>query len=411
MTAGHVTAGSELQFSGLQLAQRYTLTDEMAPGALCRLLRGEDLTLRRSVVVKAIPPDQVEVYTAALQASSALTHPAAVAFYDAIHEDGWLFLVQEAIQGSAVSRYLRQGVPGERAVNLALQLARALSYSHHRDIIHGDLTPAAILVDRQAVVRINNFGLPPDLDYFRSEGGDDALALIAEGSPHGDVLAVGLLLRQLLSTSELAGAEPGARQVRDDAPPELARLVTRCVMPTASDAIADATTLTIALEELAELLAGVRESSTTDTPAGLRAAHAAAADHALWANEQTVANAPIPQIPQSPQYTLERGSHEVGSHFTVVTDHGHSDGASTRPSDGADLAVPPRLRLPTRPSPEPPLFRADDRQPAPLYHADYGGNDKRARSMMLGGVLLVGMALFIIFFLIGFLGPFSLGGR
>ena len=405
MTAGHVTAGSEIQFSGIQLAQRYTITDEIAPGALCRILRGEDLTLRRPVVVKAIPPDQVEVYTAALQASSALTHPAAVAFYDAIHEDGWLFLVQEAIQGSALSRYLRQGVPGERAVNLALQLARALAYSHHRDIIHGDLTPAAVLIDRHAVVRVNNFGLPPDLDYFRAEGGDDVLALIVEGSQHGDVLAFGLLLRQLLSTAELGGTEPGARQVRDDVPPELAQLITRCTAPATSDAITDAISLTIALEEMAELLASARESSRTDTPAGLRAAHAATADQALWSSEQTVANAPVPQ------YTLERGSHEVGSHFTFVTNHGHSDGASTRPSDEADLAVPPRLRLPTRPLPEPEVFQANARRPAPRYHAGYADDHKGARGMMLGGILLVGMALFIIFFLIGFLGPFSLGGR
>ena len=194
-----------MQLSGRQLAQRYTLSDELAPGALSRIVRGDDMMLRRPVIVKAIPPEHVEVYTTALRATSALTHPAAVAFYDAFHEDGWLLLIQEAIQGQAISRYLRQGVPNERAVNLALQLAHTLAYAHHRDVVHGDLTPTAILVDRQATVRVNNFGLPPDLDYFMAEGGDDLQPFLTDGTPHSDVLALGLLLRQLLSSVETGG--------------------------------------------------------------------------------------------------------------------------------------------------------------------------------------------------------------
>src|SRR6185312_15321532 len=83
---------------------------------------------------KAIPPEYVEIYTEAMRATSALTHPAAIAFYDAFYEDGWLLLVQEAIQGQALSRYLRQGVPSERAVNLTLQLAHTLAYAQHRGV-------------------------------------------------------------------------------------------------------------------------------------------------------------------------------------------------------------------------------------------------------------------------------------
>jgi hypothetical protein len=392
-----------MPLSGLQLARRYALSDEMAPGALCRIVRGDDLTLRRPVVVKAIPPTQIEVYSAALHATSALTHPAAVAFYDAIQQDGWLFLVQEAVAGQALSRYLRQGVPSERAVNLALQLAQALAYTHHRDMAHGDLTPSAVLVDRHATIRVNNFGLPPDLDYFMAEGGADVQAVIAEGSPYGDVLALGLLLRQMLSTAELAGSEPGTRQLRADVAPDLAHLVVRCAMPGASDAFTDAATLAIALEEMSAHLAKTRQQPSADTPAVLRAARTAAAEQALWSSEQTVAGAPMPLHP------LERDSHELGSRFTMITDPGHSDGASTRAADEADLAMPPRLRLPTRPLPDPIQYPKSARA-ATFFH-EQDGDEDAAHGMMLGIVLIVGIALFIIFFLIGYLGPLTLGGR
>lgn len=390
-----------MQLSGRQLARRYTLSDELPSGALSRIVRGDDLTLRRPVIVKVIPPEHVEVYTTALHTTGALTHPAAVAFYDAFREDGWLLLIQEAVQGQAISRYLRQGVPSERAVNLALQLAHILAYAHHRDIVHGDLAPTAILVDRQAAVRVNNFGLPPNLDYFLAEGGDELQTLLTEGTPYSDVLALGLLLRQLLSNAELAGSEPGARQMRADAPEELTRLVTRCITPDTSDAITDAATLASALEEIGEQLAETRRAHATDTPAALRVAYAMAAEQARWSSEQTVAGVLAP-------HPLERSSHEVGSHFSPLSDPDHADGAVTRAAKEADLAVAPRLRLPARPWPNPPVYHEAVRGSAPIYHKD---ERDAARSVGLGAVLIVSAVLFIIFFLIGFLGPFSLGGR
>ncbi|HEX5548203.1 MAG TPA: protein kinase [Ktedonobacterales bacterium] len=400
--AGNIATGSDMQLSGRQLARRYTLSDELAPGALSRIVRGDDMMLRRPVIVKAIPPEFVEVYTEAMRATSALTHPATIAFYDAFYEDGWLLLVQEAVHGQALSRYLRQGVPSERAVNLGLQLAHLLAYAHHRDVVHGDLTPTAILVDRQATVRVNNFGLPPNLDYFLAEGGDELLPLLTDGSPYGDVLALGLLLRQLLSNAELAGTEHGARQIRADVPRELARLVTRCITPHASDAIAEVATLASALEEIGEQLVETRHSLSTDTPAALRVAHAVAAEQARWSSEQTVAGVMAPQ-------PIERSSHEVGSRFSPLTDLAEqSDGAVTRAANEADLAVAPRLRLPARPWPTPPLYHEAGRGPAPIYHK---GENVSARSVGLGAVLVVSAVLFIIFFLIGFLGPFSLGGH
>jgi serine/threonine protein kinase len=407
--ASKVTAGADAPLSGLQLAQRYSLADEMPSGALCRIFRGEDQVLKRPVVVKAVPPHHVEVYGASLHATSALTHPATIALYDAIHENGWLFLVQEAIAGNTLTRYLQQGVPSERAVKLALQLALALAYSHHRDILHGDLTPTAILVDRSAIVRINNFGLPPDLDYFLAEGGGEAQELIAGGTAYGDVLAIGLLLRQMLSSAELAGEKPGARQLRPEIAPELAHLAVRCTVPESPDALTDAESLVIALERMDhDLLAKSRVQESADTPPVLRAARTAQADMALWSAEQTVARE------QTPFFVLERESHEVGSLFTQETDPGHSDGASTRATDDSDLAMAPRLRLPTRPLRETvfsiePTPGRDYGRSAPEVSERYSATNRW--NIMLGSVLLLGALLFIVFFLIGYLGPFSVGGH
>jgi serine/threonine protein kinase len=402
--AGNITAGSEIPLSGLRLADRYELSDEMPSGALCRIVRGDDLTLRRPVVVKAIPAEHAEMYLAALRATSALTHPAAVTVYDTIHESGWFFLVQEAISGQALSRYLRQGVPSERAVNLTLQLARALSYTHHRDMVHGDLTPAAVLVDRHATVRVNNFGLPPDLDYFLAEGGADAQQLIAEGTTAGDVLALGLLLRQMLSSAALGGAEPGQRPLRPEIPDDLARLVTRCTSPSASDAITDATALAIVLEAFESHLAPAGDASALDTPPILRAMYDAETDQALWAVEETNIRQQVYSQPP------DHASHELGSRFNRITNPGHTDDADSRATDEAALAMPPRLRLPTRSLPQQMPYPDGGTQPA-YRRDDAEDGSAEPHGVTLSGIVVAGVILFIIFFLIGFLGPFLLAGR
>ena len=92
---------------------------------------------------------------------ASVTHSAVIAVFDAVEHDGRLFVVQEHVQAREFSTYLRAGLPIERATDLAAQIARALAYAHAHGVVHGDLTPAAVLVDRRAVLRLNNFGLPP----------------------------------------------------------------------------------------------------------------------------------------------------------------------------------------------------------------------------------------------------------
>src|SRR5262249_40531507 len=156
--------------------------------------------------------------------------------------------------------YLRGGVPSERAVDLGGQIARVLAYAHAHGIAHGDLTPAAILIDRRAVVRVNNFGLPADTHYFATladalEERDVADATLhatrRDSAPVDDVHALGLLLWQLLREQE-TGA------FRDDVHTGLRDLVRRCVSHSHTQRITDAETLVLELEALARTLAAAR---------------------------------------------------------------------------------------------------------------------------------------------------------
>jgi serine/threonine-protein kinase len=405
-----VVAESKALHSGLRLAQRYQLTEHLADGAVCAIYRGQDLVLRRPIAVKTVPPEWAAVYEAALRATAVLSHPAVVCVYDALDHDGWLFVVQEYVAGRPLSAYFPHGVPVERAVDLGGQLARALSYAHVHGVVHGDLTPAAVLVDRNAVVRINNFGLPPDTAYFASLADAVATSLgaltfapgagvqdmqEAQGgralaSPAGDTRALGYLLWHLLSVPEPASDVPGGmpadgaemhRRFRAEVSEGLRDLVTRCVAVT-EEPIEDPTTLAQTLEELGAELAARHPTVAVATPPAVLAARAAAVQAAAWSEEATIGSGR-----QSWSGGADPGERTVPDGTRVVA----SGRASSLAAD--------------QPSPLRPHARGSGTPDVPRWSfpgADALDSDQGRVGFPLVIVLLLGGVLFVLFFLVGY---------
>ncbi|MBF6590403.1 MAG: protein kinase [Ktedonobacterales bacterium] len=434
-------------FSGLRLSQRYQLSEPLAHGGLCVVYRGDDVVLRRPIAIKAVPGHLAPLYREALHRTAMLAHPAAVAVYDAVEHDGWLFLVQEYVDTRPLSAYITVGVPTERAIALVGQLARALAYTHAQGMTHGDLTPAAVLVDRQAVVRINNFGLPRDEAYF------DALArqltrmeieerdtMVAPSRAHGDgpwlahgeaeagemvptgdplagdagaqdVWAVGALLWQLLTTPEVeaehapppAGQAAPRRQFRDEIPEAVREVVRQCVSFRHPERITTAETLALTLREVARRLASARPSSAPITPPTLRAARDAAADMAEWSDDETPVDAAA---------RARLGAEEVAL-FNAPTDPLGGDMAATQPTATHHLSerpIGPRLTLPSRPTGglHGPFAMGS---PAPQWELPGQGAttrpmvDEATGGVSLLMVVILGGLLFLIFFVIGYLTP------
>ena len=222
---------------GLKLVERYQVAERLSDGGLCAVYRGQDLTLRRPIAIKVVPPSHVESYRAALRLSASFSHPAVVCVYDMIEQDSSLYLIQEYVAERALSDYLLAGLPVERAVDIASQIAFALSYAHVKGVIHGDLTPAAVLIDRHALVRLNNFYAPADETYFTRAR--DAVArdirletkqIAVQPDETGDVIALGYLL-WLMTTERTAQSDQPAdmflRSTRADVPETLTALLRR----------------------------------------------------------------------------------------------------------------------------------------------------------------------------------------
>lgn len=410
------SVSSPISHAGLRLLNRYHLDEPIASGALSRVYAGHDMVLRRSIAVKAISPEVADTYWAALRATSALSHSAIVATYDALQHDEWFFLIQEFVTARPLTTYLRDGVPSERAVDLGNQIARALAYAHAHDVTHGDLTPSAVLVDRQAIVRINNFCLPPDDAYFAERASEwdvapEALLPAEDGSPVGDVISIGLLLWMLLSEGKRSaqdetGLTAMQRAFRADVPDSLRQLVRRCVLQSEHEAITDAEALCEELDEMRQTVAKSRPAPPEQTPPALRVARAAIAQDAPWATGRTRSGAR--------SWGPLLAGHPVSQSATTVP-----QSTQTGPwlASVPTAAIAPRLRLPSRPVPEDQSdFQTGPRASRVATVGD--GHPQPGTTMGVSGrhpmsmwvIIALGIALFILFFLIGFYLPYRLGG-
>ena len=398
VSEGDVAVAAESNLQGSTLYNRYKLDGELARGALCVVYRGQDIVLRRSVVVKALPADLAPVYRASLHTTAAFTHPAVVATYDALDQDGWLYLVQEFVPARPLSAYVKSGIPSERTVDLGGQIARALAYAHAHEMIHGDLTPAAVLIDRQAIVRVNNFGLPPDDAYFKgavASLGPEAATLPPQ-SAEGDVLACGLLMWQVLSepvrTAPASGERAGGRRdFRQDVPEAVRELVRRCVLREHPRRIVEAETLALEVEALVDELAARRHAVTEQTPPALRVARNAVAREAAWSVDETQSSsrpwAPYADEEQTPRYDAPAA---------------YAEPRQPRwPLPAAPAGPPRRQTLAPRPLTASATMR--DERPA------LRKGEQRANGVSIGTYLLIFLGLFILFFLIGFFLPYMLG--
>jgi ABC-type transport system substrate-binding protein len=152
-----------------KLSNRYSIVSELGRGGMGVVYRAHDPLLNREVAVKLMPPAMVSPETEQrfqreAQLVAQMDHPAVVPIYDFGKHDDSLFFVMPVVQGTNLRGFIReQSLTLGEVIDIAVQVAEALEYSHTRGVIHRDIKPENIMVSREEAgrirVRIMDFGL------------------------------------------------------------------------------------------------------------------------------------------------------------------------------------------------------------------------------------------------------------
>ena len=131
------------------------------------MYKAQDLKLKRRVALKFLgadmfpDPNQGERFLREAMAASALDHPNIGAVHT-IEEspDGRVFIVMPCYEGETLRKRMDRGrVSHQEAVDITLQTARGLAMAHERGVIHRDIKPSNLILTREGVVKILDFGL------------------------------------------------------------------------------------------------------------------------------------------------------------------------------------------------------------------------------------------------------------
>jgi ABC-type transport system substrate-binding protein/serine/threonine protein kinase len=233
-----------------KLANRYEILGELGRGGMGVVYRARDPLLNREVAVKLISSsdltaDVEERFQREAQLVAQMDHPAIVPIHDLGRDQGSLFFVMPLVGGTNLLRLIRdQSLRLGEVVDIGIQVAEALDYSHSRGVVHRDIKPANIMVTREegagARVRVMDFGLAHATTESRLTKTGTLVGTVAYLSPEqvasrafdgrSDIYSLGVVLYEcLVGEPPFTGEVQAPRALGAEIREELQDIVLRCL--------------------------------------------------------------------------------------------------------------------------------------------------------------------------------------
>ena len=250
----------------------YEIIAPIGQGGMGVVYRARDVRLNRDVALKLLPedtstPSAVARFRFEAQAASALSHPHILTIYyigETDEQPPRRYIAMEYIAGETLRARIAHTRDVEATIELLIQIGEGLAKAHEADIIHRDLKPENIMISRDGYAKILDFGLAKlnDRTSFDSEATTQVVAntdpgtLVgtpnymspeqmrgAEVDPRSDIFAFGAVAYEALSGRRAFPARmlaeavhqvtavdpPPLRSIDERIPPELQRVVSRCL--------------------------------------------------------------------------------------------------------------------------------------------------------------------------------------
>ena len=248
----------------------YELVALIGSGGMGEVYKARDSRLDRHVAVKVLPqhlsahPDALTRFEREAKAVAALSHPNILAIHDFGHEDGTAYLVMELLEGESLRQRMAHSTLNWReTVKIGAAIAEGLAAAHAKGIIHRDIKPENIFLTTDGLVKILDFGIArvkkavvSNAETLISQALNETkpgtlMGTIGYMSPEqvrgeradapSDIFSLGCVMLEMLTGqrpfARKSNAETMAAILRDeppsleatDLPPELDRIILRCL--------------------------------------------------------------------------------------------------------------------------------------------------------------------------------------
>ena len=150
------------------IGELYDIREELGRGGMALVFRAIDLRLRRAVAIKVLPPElafNADVRTRFLreaQTAAQLSHPHIVPIFSVDEKDNISYIVMGLVEGESLAATLRgdERMPIDTVRRILSEVADALDFAHRHGVIHRDVKPDNILLDKHSGrAMVTDFGI------------------------------------------------------------------------------------------------------------------------------------------------------------------------------------------------------------------------------------------------------------
>lgn len=243
---------------------RYKVLRELGRGAMGVVYLGKDPTIQRFVAIKTMRLDAIDDaekfeevkarFFREAESTGRLSHPNIVTIFDAGEEQDLGYIAMEVLEGTTLKQWSRKPnlLPPDKLCATLATVAEALDYAHQQGVVHRDIKPANIMLTKDHVVKVMDFGIAKMASSSKTQT-DIVLGTPTYMSPEqiggkkvdgrSDIFSLGVVLFELLSggppfTADNVSAllfaiahqsEPPLSIFRSDVPPRLQEAVSRAL--------------------------------------------------------------------------------------------------------------------------------------------------------------------------------------